>query len=179
MTVITAMAPILKEFLSGAIIEAAQIYQGLAKIHLIECAILWSLLISTKYKKQVSQNSGCKDLLEDVMVMEIHVMINAMLGAALEISLRKNIFKHFFFSMQTCRYGVSYEISSRQISKEVIFFSCFVLVLLGKMRFWMVFLLFSLLFGHLCGIQTPPFLQALQGTHHVCKFFYSLLYQMK
>jgi len=53
--------------------------------------------------------------------------------------------------VQTCRYGVSYEISSRQISKEVIFFSCFVLVLLGKMRFWMVFLLFSLLFGHLCG----------------------------
>jgi len=59
--------------------------------------------------------------------------------------------------VQTCRYGVSYEISSRQISKKVIFlssmcvFSCFFLVLLGKMRFWVVFLLFSLLFGHLCG----------------------------
>jgi len=60
--------------------------------------------------------------------------------------------------VQTCRYGVLYEISSRQISKKVIFwhsmcvFWCFYLVLLGKMRFWMVFLLFSLLFGHLCGI---------------------------
>ena len=83
MTVITAMAPILKEFLSGAIIEAMQIYQGLAKIHLMECAILWYLLISTKYKKHVSQNSGCKDLLEDAMVMEIQVMINAMQVMAL------------------------------------------------------------------------------------------------
>ncbi len=75
--------------------------------------------------------------------------------------------------MQTCRYGVSYEISSRQISKKVVFlrsmciFLCFFLVLLGKMCFWMVFLLFSLLLGHLCGFQTPPFLQALQNTHHV------------
>jgi len=59
--------------------------------------------------------------------------------------------------MQTCRYGVLYEISSRQISKKVIFLLsmcvllCFFLVLLGKMRFWMGFLLFSLLSGHLCG----------------------------
>jgi len=30
-------------------------------------------------------------------------------------------------------------------------FLVFFLVLLGKMRFWMVFFLFSLLFGHLCG----------------------------
>jgi len=65
------------------------------------------------------------------------------IGAALEISLRKNIFKHFFFSVQTCRYGVPYEISSRQISKKGIFlhsmcvFLCFFLVLLEKMRFWM------------------------------------------
>jgi len=33
---------------------------------------------------------------------------------------KKKNFKHFFFSVQTCGYGVLYEISSRQISKKVI-----------------------------------------------------------
>jgi hypothetical protein len=56
-------------------------------------------------------------------------------GAALEKSLRKNIFKTIFFSVQSCRYGVSYEYSSRQILKKnyfvmserciLAFFSCF------------------------------------------------------
>jgi hypothetical protein len=41
-------------------------------------------------------------------------------GAALEKSLRKNIFKTIFFSVQSCRYGVSYEYSSRQILKKII-----------------------------------------------------------
>jgi len=72
---------------------------------------------------------------------------------------------------------VSYEISSRQISKKVIFlcsmcvFLCFFLVLLGKMRFWMVFLLFSLLFAHLCGFYTPPFITGPSGTHHEYTFY--------
>ena len=43
-----------------------------------------------------------------------------LVGAALEISIRKKYFQTLFFSVQTCRYGVSYEISSRQISKKVI-----------------------------------------------------------
>jgi hypothetical protein len=43
------------------------------------------------------------------------------LGAALEISLRKKYVQTLFFSVQTCRYGESYEISSRQISNKVIF----------------------------------------------------------
>jgi len=73
-------------------------------------------------------------------------------GCTGDFSKKKNIFKHFFSQAQTCRYGVLYEISSMWISKKVIFlrfmcvFSCFFLVLLGKMHFWMVFLLFSLLF---------------------------------
>ena len=76
-----------------------------------------------------------------------------MIEAALEISLRNQT---LFFSVQTCRHGVSYEISSMKISKKVTFLHSmcvfsFFSRLAGENAFLDGFLMFSLLFGHLCG----------------------------
>jgi hypothetical protein len=46
-----------------------------------------------------------------------------MVGAALEKSLTKKYFRTHFFSLQSYRYGVSYEYSSRQVLKKNMF-SC-------------------------------------------------------
>jgi hypothetical protein len=98
---------------------------------------------------------------------------STMIGAALMISIRKKYFQTLFFSVKTCRYGVSYEISSRKISKKVIFwrsmcvFSCFFLFCWEKCVFGWVSCCF-----HCC-------LATCVGTHHAYIFLYSLLYQMK
>jgi len=53
----------------------------------------------------------------------------------------------------------------------------FFLVLLGKNEFLDGFLVVFTVVRPLVWLLEPPFLQALQGTHHI--YFYSLLYQMK
>ncbi len=75
--------------------------------------------------------------------------------------------------MQTCRYGVSYEISSKQISKKVIFlhsmcvFSCFFSRFAGMNAFLDDFLVvFTVVWPLVWLLEPPPFLKALQGTHH-------------
>jgi len=79
------------------------------------------------------------------------------LGAALEISQRKNIFKHFFSQCKlvdmVCRMKSQQgRFQKKSFSRILCAFSrVFFLVLLGKMRFQVVFLLLPLLFGHLCG----------------------------
>ncbi len=85
-----------------------------------------------------------------VLVFVGQPMFNRPTGAALKISIRKKYFQPLFFSVQTCRYGVSYEISSRQISKKshflafyvrfLLFFSCFA----GKNASWLVLVLFPI-----------------------------------
>ena len=73
-------------------------------------------------------------------------------GCTGEFSKKKK-FKRIFFSLQSWRYGLSYEYSSREILKKNILscpklvFSCFFLVLLANMQFWRVFYLFCLLVG--------------------------------
>ena len=54
--------------------------------------------------------------------------------------------------MQSCKYGVPHEYSSREILEKISLsclkhFLCFFLVLLAKMRIWWIFLLFGLLMG--------------------------------
>jgi len=103
-------------------------------------------ILASDCGRNCDENLFCGEIVQlDVVVRfrreMIHIAGGTELGAALEISLRKKYFQTLFFSVQSCRYGVSYEISSRQISKKVIFlrfmciFSCFFLVLLGKCVF--------------------------------------------
>ncbi len=86
------------------------------------------------------------------------------LGAALKNSLRKNVFKHIFFSsLQSCRYGVLYKYSSRGFLKIYIFHSHFFLFLLG-------FGGFSFNFFCWWALQTPCRLHPTSITY-VCKLF--------
>jgi hypothetical protein len=98
------------------------------------------------------------------------------IGAALEISLRKKSFQTLFFTLQTCRYGVSYEISSRHISKKVIFL-CSMSVFLCFFSFCWEKCFFG---GNSCyfvcwlALQ-PPFRLHLTFIHVYTKFFCTLV----
>jgi len=78
------------------------------------------------------------------------------LGAALEISLRKNIFKDFFSQCKlvdmVCRMKSHQgRFQKKSFSCVLCAFSRVFFLFYWEKRFWMVFLLFALLFGHLCG----------------------------
>jgi len=79
--------------------------------------------------------------------------------------------------MQTCRYGVSYEISSRQISKKVIFLrsmcvsSCFFLVLLGKSGFGWFSCCFHCCLATCVAFRPPPLFTGSTG-HPSCIYIF-------
>ena len=62
-----------------AIIEAAQIYPGSAKIQHKVCALL--MLLSMEYKQNVARNGGCEAILD---AMRIHVEVGALQVTAMD-----------------------------------------------------------------------------------------------